>query len=360
MEEERGGEKIFVISKTDSDTKKLRYRLTYNEKGDPIVHSAVQFLIDESNHNCDKIFLWDSPSNSFISAKNEEAIKTILQRQRIIRVELTSSNDNQCVATIKYKFFDQSGGNTFIFNDLKVFIQPDVDLNLPDDPHAATSSSLWDGSILLSRYLTRDVESEIMGKSVLELGAGLGLVSIVAHKVCAAKRVLATDLENAIPALKRNIEVNKNFCDQSYIECTELDWFEDDYPPFLEAEGVDFIVAADVIWVAGEIQECPGANMRRLCQSYLYLTLFNAPSRSFTELVDPFFDSVIDICNKREREKEQTKVILCYQRRGKESHEVFMKRLEDFKIETVPVNPFCHPADKDAENVFSIYRLVLI
>jgi len=53
-------------------------------------------------------------------------------------------------------------------------------------------------------------------------------------------------------------------------------------------------------------------------------------------------------------------VILCYQRRGKESHEVFMKRLEDFKIETVPVNPFCHPADKDAENVFSIYRLVLI
>lgn len=49
---------------------------------------------------------------------------------------------------------------------------------------------LWRGALLLSDYLMHTKNENLIGKTVLELGAGVGLTSIVASML--AKKVIAT------------------------------------------------------------------------------------------------------------------------------------------------------------------------
>ena len=69
-------------------------------------------------------------------------------------------------------------------------------------------NTVWDGSIALSKQLERIYgQSALQGKSLVELGAGCGLVGLVAS-VLGAKVVL-TDLENMVPHLQQNVKCNK-------------------------------------------------------------------------------------------------------------------------------------------------------
>jgi len=64
------------------------------------------------------------------------------------------------------------------------------------------ASTVWDSSIVVSRYLEKT--GLCSGCRVLELGAGCGLVSAVAATTGAAF-VAATDLEENLPLLQRNL-----------------------------------------------------------------------------------------------------------------------------------------------------------
>ncbi|KAF9364813.1 hypothetical protein BGX34_000360 [Mortierella sp. NVP85] len=89
---------------------------------------------------------------------------------------------------------------------------------------ARTASSVWDCSILLSKYL--EALSDRMpgywtGKRVLELGAGQGIVSFSAAAL-GAERVIITDVDSAVPSLQEGVKLNGFSIPQ--VQVVTLDW----------------------------------------------------------------------------------------------------------------------------------------
>lgn len=91
----------------------------------------------------------------------------------------------------------------------------------------------WAGGLALARYLL-DHRAVVLGKQVLDLGTGSGLVAIAAM-VAGAQSVLATDIDpRAIEAARRNAALNG-----VTIELAERDVLD-------ERPNVDVIVMGDV------------------------------------------------------------------------------------------------------------------
>ncbi|VDM28148.1 unnamed protein product [Toxocara canis] len=85
------------------------------------------------------------------------------------------------------------------------------------------SGVLWDSAIVLANYLAAHPDL-VLNLSVLELGAGLGLPSIVACDL-GARYVAATDQPLAVPLLAENIRRNSR--SNAPIEVFPLDWQTD-------------------------------------------------------------------------------------------------------------------------------------
>ena len=78
---------------------------------------------------------------------------------------------------------------------------------LSESGERAWSWRQWDGGKCLARYLEQSCRSEVAGQVVVELGAGTGLVSLVAARLGAAG-VAATDLAHGMDLLKHNVGRN--------------------------------------------------------------------------------------------------------------------------------------------------------
>merc|ERR1719436_1862400 len=76
----------------------------------------------------------------------------------------------------------------------------------------ATSSEVWPGGLALARYFERQAvqwaQDSPEGLSVLELGAGTGLVGLAARAL-GARQVLLTDTKGALPWLRQNVALNE-------------------------------------------------------------------------------------------------------------------------------------------------------
>ena len=113
-----------------------------------------------------------------------------------------------------------------------------------------TGLRTWEASLLLSEYL---LSLPLAGNRVLELGAGTGIASIVAHKLGA--QVLSTDgSEQVIQKLQHNFKLN-----DSEIETKTLWWGEND--PILERH-FDFIIGADITY---DVDVCSALAETYLC-----------------------------------------------------------------------------------------------
>ncbi|KAK9721990.1 Lysine methyltransferase [Popillia japonica] len=83
---------------------------------------------------------------------------------------------------------------------------------------------VWDAAIVLAKYLEELYKKNcqfLQGLDVIELGAGLGPVGLVAASLGA--NVLLTDLFDAIPLLQFNINENKALC-KGEIRSAVLKW----------------------------------------------------------------------------------------------------------------------------------------
>eukprot|EP00557_Chaetoceros_sp_GSL56_P009840 CAMPEP_0176480870 /NCGR_PEP_ID=MMETSP0200_2-20121128/2509_1 /TAXON_ID=947934 /ORGANISM="Chaetoceros sp., Strain GSL56" /LENGTH=279 /DNA_ID=CAMNT_0017877021 /DNA_START=146 /DNA_END=982 /DNA_ORIENTATION=- len=152
-----------------------------------------------------------------------------------------------------------------------------------------TGLNVWDGSLLLARYLEKN-PSKVRGKSVLELGSGPGLVGIAAA-ILGSKVVILSDLSYALPLMKRNVEFNKNMIYSTQcetIDCVEINWFSPpDRDTLCEYERFpQVILIADCVWLE--------------------------------DLVTPLIDTVEKYYNAHTKE-----VIMTYQRRGKAADLLF-------------------------------------
>lgn len=93
----------------------------------------------------------------------------------------------------------------------------------------ATGFRTWDACLHLATYLTTEGKFLVAGKSVLELGVGTGLLSIICAGHLSAAYVLATDGDPAVDrTMARNISLNNHlFKDGGYqvsLASTVLVW----------------------------------------------------------------------------------------------------------------------------------------
>lgn len=119
-----------------------------------------------------------------------------------------------------------------------------------------TGETLWNAAVLMADHMASKLGRDyFQGKSVIELGCGTALPSIVAAR-CGAARVLATDispevLERAQRNVARNPPPEPNSAAAS-VELTRLVWGVATDEEAMRLEGTfDVVIASDVLWVLG-------------------------------------------------------------------------------------------------------------
>jgi predicted nicotinamide N-methyase len=107
----------------------------------------------------------------------------------------------------------------------------------------------WASSLLLSKQLRRLSEYFPDTTSVLELGAGTGLVGVSAACLWRASVVL-TDLPEIVPNLEHNLSLNRDIMSSWGGSATAmtLDWSDLSSAPTIDAEKYAIVIAADPIY----------------------------------------------------------------------------------------------------------------
>ncbi|TDG96291.1 hypothetical protein EPR50_G00238830 [Perca flavescens] len=119
------------------------------------------------------------------------------------------------------------------------------DLRLAQDwKKLGVAAVVWDAAVVMCMYLEMG-KVELKGKGVIELGAGTGLVGIVAALLGA--KVTITDREPALDFLSANVEANVPPDSQGSVVVSELTWGEglERYP----AGGFDLVLGADIVYL---------------------------------------------------------------------------------------------------------------
>lgn len=103
---------------------------------------------------------------------------------------------------------------------------------------------VWDAAVVLATYLEAGAV-ELRGRRAVELGAGTGLVGIVAALLGA--QVTITDRKAALEFLRSNVEANLPAQVQPRAAVRELTWGQDlaSFPP----GEFDLILGADIIYL---------------------------------------------------------------------------------------------------------------
>ncbi|KZT27517.1 hypothetical protein NEOLEDRAFT_1130486 [Neolentinus lepideus HHB14362 ss-1] len=131
----------------------------------------------------------------------------------------------------------------------------EIELNdaaLSNEDHTSVGLQSWASSIVLAGRMCLNPEEYSLSSHarVLELGAGTGLLSIVAAKILGSHRgpIVATDYHpDVLNNLGRNVATNFPTLTTPPIGVQKLDWERPDYSPPLD-EPFDVVLAADVIY----------------------------------------------------------------------------------------------------------------
>ncbi|KAM4731768.1 S-adenosylmethionine-dependent methyltransferase domain-containing protein [Anableps anableps] len=114
---------------------------------------------------------------------------------------------------------------------------------------------IWPGAIALSRFLENNQQQmNLMDKAVLELGAGTGLLSIVASLLGAW--VTATDQPDILSNLSFNLRRNTKGRSRYIPQVAALSWgqeLERDFP--FPSYHYDYVLAADVVYHHNFLEE---------------------------------------------------------------------------------------------------------
>ncbi|KAF8303092.1 hypothetical protein DL93DRAFT_2067017 [Clavulina sp. PMI_390] len=125
---------------------------------------------------------------------------------------------------------------------LELEISPNLLISLCVDALPGCGGLAWPAGEVLATYLAHKYPS-LEGQSILELGAGTGLVGLAAGKLGA--KVLITDQKPLLETMKQNIALN-NVSD--CVTAAELNWGEPLVGPGLDPSGFSMVLAADCVY----------------------------------------------------------------------------------------------------------------
>lgn len=127
----------------------------------------------------------------------------------------------------------------------------DVGLNAPlrieSWPQFRIGTSLWPCGALLARALASNhilLDKPIRNSRVCELGAGVGLPSLVCGKM-GASDVCITDYDDIVPLIEKNIALNAPYA--GVMTAKVLDWSNAEVSELANVPW-DFVLAADVVY----------------------------------------------------------------------------------------------------------------
>ena len=111
----------------------------------------------------------------------------------------------------------------------------------------------WDGSYFISKYLLSNIFNNKNIKTILELGAGTALPSLVSL-VKGDYTVVTTDIPKLIPQINEIMEMNKNnFNKESKSFVTELSWEKKEdiekVQKYMDNKPFDLIIGSELVYL---------------------------------------------------------------------------------------------------------------
>lgn len=200
-----------------------------------------------------------------------------------------------------------------------------VTLTLYQKEVGDVSCVVWDASLVLAKYLDILCRKErlgkdwLVGKKVLELGAGLGCVGMVA--ACLGAEVVLTDLATVLPALNKNIQMNEDHWKESggSARAEELAWSKDasiDFKP-------DIVVLADCVYYTESIEPLLDT-LERLCGATTETFALLSQEERDTPNQKPVWSQFVDAIKKRFK---ITPILLSEQDPTYSSHDIRLLKL---------------------------------
>ncbi|CAF1321189.1 unnamed protein product [Adineta steineri] len=103
---------------------------------------------------------------------------------------------------------------------------------------------LWNGSLLLCDFILTN-QDRFLNRTILELGAGIGLCTLIASRF--ASTIISTDHDNnLLEVLQENININDSICRKECIQIQKIDWKQFNCNEI--DNQIEIILAADVIY----------------------------------------------------------------------------------------------------------------
>lgn len=209
--------------------------------------------IDEAGGYVISKFKFSVPT-SLDEARQSSVTSTVLQRSRSNPVRMEDSDDEDievpCFSSLGHHNIDELAYDSDGDIDVPRLggLQTERQLLIEHKQHTSLGEvglQVWRGSLLLSDYILHH-HSEFSGKTVLEVGSGTGLASIIAS-FCGSKTI-STDIGNSdiLDLIQRNVKLNNDLV-KNDVSIRSLD-FGDDVDKFEYFVNVETIIAGDIIY----------------------------------------------------------------------------------------------------------------
>jgi predicted nicotinamide N-methyase len=238
---------------------------------------------------------------------------------KVARIQLTAlgGGARKEILALPFKMYDPSDGGIVINNKRITIAESTSDPNLAHETR--TGFSVWDGSIVLAKYLehgemgeTHNHVGSLSRHSVLEVGCGPGLAGLAAATL-GASRVVLTDLGSVLEHTQANVDRNMEVLDGAVVNLVPLDWTKP-LPDAIAKSPPSLVLAADVVWVESLIGPL--------------VETFNRLAVAATTLADGGEDS---------SQRAPFKILLCYQLRSNHATELLLTALRpNFTVTEVP------------------------
>ncbi|OMJ95709.1 hypothetical protein SteCoe_772 [Stentor coeruleus] len=140
---------------------------------------------------------------------------------------------------------------------------------------------LWDSSYVLTKFIN---ELPLENKTILELGAGTALPSILAAYKGA--RIYTTDIKQALNLTNRNISLNESIFKGS-VNVRELDWSVEEHRRFLDEIYFDYVFLSDLFNLPDLAKDLKETLKRSVKENTIIVACYKY---RIPEIVEPFLE----------------------------------------------------------------------